>query len=781
MSRRIADLLIKIGADSYEFKQKTDGVSKELSQLEKKMTSIGKTLSLKLTAPLAALGAVSLANADTQEKAEAKVQQALKTTGGAVKLNFEQLKAFASDLQGKTLFGDETILNDSTARLLAFTNIAGENFKRTQALALDLSTALEVDLGSATTMLAKAISDPETKLQSLSRAGVTFTKEQEEMIKTMAKTGDTAKAQTMILDELEKRFGGQAEAAAKVGLGAVQQLKNAWGDFAEQIGQTMMPIVNKLAAVLTKVVAALQKMTPATKTALVTVSALAAAIGPLSLTIGSIIKMLPTLAAGFTAMTGPIGLACAAVMALGAAFIYAKNRKEELLEEKVEQYENLSLGTLERNLKENRRQQAVAHNESPFQGGSLASKVNYALNQPNRIRELELEEKALTEAISRRKKAIEEAERAERERKAVEDQLAAAMGEVSVQTTVVADATEQQAGIIGKLTEKISELEKKKLLPESSLSDIARYNEEIARLKEELEGIQNLRPDDLKPRESISLEALPPIEAPALVVTPPDIKPVISQYQQQMSQIADIVRNGIFDWADTTSDHLKDNYSETVNAVKNYTDALVEKGYKFSDALETVAQTVKTTMDRFDQQVSTFLADSITAAAEAFGQMLAGELGFEGLMKAILLQFASFLKNIGAQLIEFGVMIVAFKSTLKSVLANPWAAIGVGAAMVAAAALMTALINKSAAESVPALASGGLAYGKTYAIVGDNPSAAVDPEVIAPLSKLQSMLPEGGAAGNINLNISGEMKASGRDLAYIFKKEDFKKTVLGAV
>lgn len=42
-------------------------------------------------------------------------------------------------------------------------------------------------------------------------------------------------------------------------------------------------------------------------------------------------------------------------------------------------------------------------------------------------------------------------------------------------------------------------------------------------------------------------------------------------------------------------------------------------------------------------------------------------------MKAILTQFASFLKNIGSQLIEFGVMIIAFKSALKSVLTNPWA------------------------------------------------------------------------------------------------------------
>ncbi len=103
------------------------------------------------------------------------------------------------------LFGDEAILDKSTARLLAFTNITGENFKRTQALALDLATALEMDLGSATAQLGKALSDPATKLSSLSRAGIAFTKEQTEVIRKLAETGNVAKAQTIILDELERK------------------------------------------------------------------------------------------------------------------------------------------------------------------------------------------------------------------------------------------------------------------------------------------------------------------------------------------------------------------------------------------------------------------------------------------------------------------------------------------------------------------------------------------------------------------------------------------------
>ena len=147
-------------------------------------------------------------------------------------------------------------------------------------------------------------------------------------------------------------------------------------------------------------------------------------------------------------------------------------------------------------------------------------------------------------------------------------------------------------------------------------------------------------------------------------------------------------------------------------------------------------------------------------------------------MTAILQSFANFLKQIGAQLIEFGIMMIAFKSALKSVLANPWAAIAVGAAMVAAAAIMTALIQKNAKKNVPKLAKGGLAYGPTYAMVGDNPNAQVDPEVIAPLSKLRGMMTQGGTQ-NIALALSGELTAKGRDLVYVLGKENFKFDVIG--
>ena len=72
------------------------------------------------------------------------------------------------------------------------------------------------------------------------------------------------------------------------------------------------------------------------------------------------------------------------------------------------------------------------------------------------------------------------------------------------------------------------------------------------------------------------------------------------------------------------------------------------------------------------------------------------------------------------------------------------------------AALGAAQIATIASTPLP-LAEGGLAYGPTNAIVGDNPGAANDPEVIAPLSKLKQMLHR---EMNLEVNVGGMLKGN---------------------
>ena len=763
MSRRIADLLIKIGADSYEFQQKAQQVERYLGSLEKRLTSLGKSLSVKLTAPLAALGAVALKNADTQQQAEHRLLTALK---GRTDIQ-QRLIAQAAELQSRSVLGDEVVIGQQA--YLASLGMTEEQIGRVIEASAQLSAATGMTLDSAVKNLAKTFGGLTGEL------GESIPKLKELTVEQL-KNGEA-------VDFILENYKGFAESAAQTALGPLRQLNNAWGDFLEQIGAAMMPFATKVTRALTVVVQMLQSLSPAMKQVLVVVAGLAAAIGPLSLGIGAVIKVLPMLSAGLTALLSPVGLVVAAIVALGAAFAYARIEKQKMIDEMAE---SDSLEELERKLRDNLARQKAVIDETtrtrlvPNFGGLVAGFTIQKVPDESQLAPLRREYELLAAAIEKKREAEKKAADAQAEMDRITEQARQQTEELMSSMNAAADNTDQTTGIIGRLQKQIEELEKRKLLPESTLEDIAAANTEIARLREELQRIQNLTPEQLvRPTFGSLLPEGVELELPAPELKMADLAPVASDWSRQMQLLFASVREGLYGWADDTESHLGQNLLDTVAMVDNYTTALTARGWSFSAALEHVHGGIVEVMQRFDQQVSKFMADSIVAAAEAIGQVITGDLGFGGLMKAILTQFASFLKNIGTQLIEFGVMILAFKSALRSVLWNPWAAIAIGAAMVAAAAVMTALINKNAGDSVPALASGGLAYGPTYAMVGDNPNARTDPEVIAPLSRLQSMLPTAGAAQQIQITLGGQLTAKGRDLVYVLGKENFKSEVLG--
>ena len=289
------------------------------------MKKTGQTLSRNLTLPLVAFGAASIAAFDKQQKAIAQVEAGIKSTGNAAGFTSKQLQKMASELQGKTLFGDEVILKDATAQLLTFTNIAGEQFERTQLAALNLATRLDGDLKSASIQLGKALNDPIANLSALSRSGIQFSNDQKEVIKSLAESGRLAEAQTIILDELEKQYGGAAEAAAKAGAGGLKQLQNQFGDLMEDIGGMLLPIVIDLGNEFKSFLEGFAKLNPEVKKMIVVVGILAGALGPLLIALGSIVTIVATLSIKFIA----IG---AAIAALALGILYVNDNWEAFIE-----------------------------------------------------------------------------------------------------------------------------------------------------------------------------------------------------------------------------------------------------------------------------------------------------------------------------------------------------------------------------------------------------------------------------------------------------------------
>lgn len=177
-----------------------------------------------------------------QAAVERGLNAVLESTGYAAGLSADELKSMASELQAVTNYGDEATIA-AQSLLLTFTNIGEDVFPEVTETVLDMSTAFGQDLKSSAIQLGKALNDPIEGLGSLSRIGVQFTEEQEDLIKAMVEAGDVAGAQGIILAELGTQVGGAARAAYEPTTG----LMNAWGDFKEELGNAVLPILDELA------------------------------------------------------------------------------------------------------------------------------------------------------------------------------------------------------------------------------------------------------------------------------------------------------------------------------------------------------------------------------------------------------------------------------------------------------------------------------------------------------------------------------------------------------
>ena len=146
------------------------------------------------------------------------------------------------------------------------------------------------------------------------------------------------------------------------------------------------------------------------------------------------------------------------------------------------------------------------------------------------------------------------------------------------------------------------------------------------------------------------------------------------------------------------------------------------------------------------------MSNAFVGMGMAIGGLVTGTMTMTEVFANALTGLADLLIDLGSQFIAAGAMATAFYANL---IANPPAAIAAGVGLVAAGAVIKGLQSRME-SSPPALKAGGLAFGPTMAVVGDNRNAGVDPEVIAPLSKLQSMM------GGSSVQVTG--KISGRDI-----------------
>lgn len=251
---------VKLDADSTgyrrEVKRAASETKKQFGALKRETSGLRtafKGLAVGLGAGIAlAVGSIAKAGfaelSDAQKKT-AQTVAVIKSTGSAANVSAAQVQNLASAISRKTGIDDQAIQAGQNM-LLTFTNIRNEAgrgndiFNQASKTVTDLAVAMGTEPQQAAMQLGKALNDPAKGVTKLTRVGVTFTEQQKKQIDALQKAGRTADAQKIIIAELNKEFGGSAEAFGKTLPGQIAKAKNAFDDVSATIVAGFMPAIN---------------------------------------------------------------------------------------------------------------------------------------------------------------------------------------------------------------------------------------------------------------------------------------------------------------------------------------------------------------------------------------------------------------------------------------------------------------------------------------------------------------------------------------------------------
>lgn len=283
----------------------TDGTASKMSQLGDRFTDVGKKATMFVTLPIAAaFGAATKAAAD-EGKEMAVLANTLKNTTSATTAQIAETEKWITKTQNATGIADGE-LRPALGRLVMATKDT-EKAQELLSLAMDVSVARGVSLETVSTALAKA---QQGNTAGLGRLGVA--------------TKDAAGAALSfekIQANLNQTVGGSAAAAADTAAGRAAILRAKFSDLTEDIGNRLIPVLEKVTGVIGKVFDAFSALPDGGQQFLVIAGLAAAAIGPISSVIGMVIKLRASLLAaglaGDAAILALRGIGAAAAIAGG--------------------------------------------------------------------------------------------------------------------------------------------------------------------------------------------------------------------------------------------------------------------------------------------------------------------------------------------------------------------------------------------------------------------------------------------------------------------------------
>jgi hypothetical protein len=337
MATNSSSLVVKISADLNDFSKKLNQMTKDVEKASKKVESVGKALTIGITVPVTA-AAVALAKmAAENEDVGARVQRVFGSMASSVNASIQNMMQSVpetqTDLQKMAVSLDNMaqgmgLAPQNAARMSeSLLKLAGDASAFAHVPMEQALDALEHGLAGRTKGLLEfgiAINETDIK-QRAYQMGILHTGHD------LTETGTALAAYSLIMERSSRIQGEGARTADQMGK-SFSFLKRDFAELADNVSALVLPTLSDLAKIALGVVDALSKV-PAPITRVVFAAAgLAAVIGPFVYVVPKVIAVFSKLGAAFTllrgvafigpiiaAITGPIGIAVGAVIAVTAA------------------------------------------------------------------------------------------------------------------------------------------------------------------------------------------------------------------------------------------------------------------------------------------------------------------------------------------------------------------------------------------------------------------------------------------------------------------------------
>jgi tape measure domain-containing protein len=718
---KLGDLVVRIGADTRDLNRQLGRVERNMRSMTSNFIRLGESMTRSVTLPIVGIGAAAVKSAADLETLETSF---VSLTGGAdqARAMMEQLNAFTA----KTPFQIDAVAKSARQLIASGTGIEDVN-SQLQFLG-DIAATTGVSIDEIAAIFAKVNAKGKVELENLNQLaerGIPIFKALSEATGLPADKLGAGAVSVRDFNRVLKSFSEEGGFAA----GAMERLSNtAAGKFSTAMdnlkiagaamGESILPKVTKLLDKITETAQGFAGLDPNIRALIVNLGLLAAAFGPVLAFLPQIVTQIKLIMA--TLSGGGITVAIAALGVLITTFTTLRGEVVTIQDR---------LNDAQRDANENAAKSIadvqVLVEEFKKEGTQMERKeeILRRLQQISpryygHLKDATVTVDLLTAATERYTESIK----------------------AQARQQAIQEAQTEQYTAIANAQRRVLDLERERI-------DL------LQQLDTNLDGVVSLQEAANKPFKFETYRVL----GGALQAAQAEVNRLTQEllrFEQQFNttgkSVNDLLREleGMNRTVDEGTETFKDlgfYIPYATHAIEDFSAA----GYQgrmtmgeFFSMLENKQVPVTRSMENTAEAIDT-VADSWSNYFNIFGRGVDQVITGSMTMKQAVI---SAIKDIIlARLAES-------KANVLSGATSFAASLGPAAPFVIASTLagMMAIVNRF---NIPALAEGGLAFGPSMALIGDNRNARIDPEVIAPLSKLKEMM--GGNSVEVYGRISG--------------------------